>query len=515
MRLSIWRSTSRRGIILAAFFMPSTALKPAGPLHPAHAEPRARPRLSDERARIRRLGQIFTPRPVADWMAAWACSDHPRNMLEPAAGDGVFLRALESVLAGRQNGSAVRVTAFEVDAGLAESRPFRSGALQVHLRREDFIAASLATRFDAAVANPPYVRHHALRRSEAIMRRFDRLCGRRLSRMTNLYGLFVLKIWSLLAARGRAAIITPAEWLNADFGVPIKAYLLEQNGLDGIIHFDHAERVFSDALTTAAIILLRHGRNGGDPVRLSRVSRVADLRHLEFSSMQAVSSETLHPAEKWSPLFDRRQPVRRTGHSLRNVAACSRGIATGANSYFVLRESERLRWKINRRDVRLCISKARQIRANCLTAGDMRRLIAADEPVWLLAPRRRLSAPVQRYLAEGRRLGIDRRYLPSHRPVWFRPESRAPAHILVAVFARGVFRFVLNEARVLNLTAYHGVYPRTEAVNVPALHAYLCSPSAQKALKRHRRIYGGGLSKLEPRDVEAIEIPEDLCPERK
>ncbi len=248
--------------------MPSTALKPAARLHPALAEPRARPDPSVDRARVRRLGQVFTPRPVADWMAAWVCQNHPRTILEPAVGDGVFLRAVESALAARRMGSDVRVTAFEVDPRLPESPLQSVSALRVRLRREDFIAAALAGRFDAAVANPPYVRHHSLCRSEAMMCRFDRLCGRRLSRLTNLYGLFILKIWSLLTLRGRAAIITPAEWLNADFGVPIKAYLLEQNALDGIIHFDHAERVFSDALTTAAIILLRRGRDDACPYKL-------------------------------------------------------------------------------------------------------------------------------------------------------------------------------------------------------------------------------------------------------
>jgi len=140
----------------------------------------------------------------------------------------------------------------------------------------------------------------------------------------------------------------------------------------------------------------------------------------------------------------------------------------------------------------------------------VQRLIDADRRIHLLCPRPCLTAEVERYLEEGRRQGVDQRYLPAHRPVWYRPEHRAPAPILVSVFARGEFRFVLNEAGVLNLTAYHGIYPHAlERDGVLALFDYLNGPAARVALRDHRRIYGDGLFKLEPRDVEALPIPCD------
>lgn len=429
-------------------------------------------------------------------------------------GDGVFIRALDSALARTIGRPSVQVTAFEIDSALVSNAIRPSSRLQVFCRHEDFITAKISDLFDGAVANPPYVRHHALKQTESVLRQFDRMCGRRISRMTNLYGLFLLRIWSLLAARGRAAVITPAEWLNADFGVPIKTHLLEQNALDGIVHFDHASNVFAGALTTAAIILLRRGRGIKEPIRLASVSGVRQLSKLKIQDARGIGRTALDPKCKWSPLFERGSPRSTKGPKLQEIATCSRGIATGANAYFVLRESKRLAWGIDRRDLRLCISKARQITGDRLRAVEMRHLVERDEPVWLLSPRRRLSAAVTQYLAEGRRLGIDLRYLPSHRPTWFRPEVREPAPILVSVFARGAFRFVRNEARVLNLTAYHGIYPRSpRAADVRSLHKYLCSRSARDALRRHRRIYGAGLSKLEPRDVEALEIPESLSSE--
>jgi len=440
-------------------------------------------------------------------MARWVCGDRPACILDPALGEGVFVDAVQRAL-GDVGG--VRVDAFDIDGDMVDAFMARPRKIQTRCRAADFITTNVRKRYDAIIANPPYVRHHEMDYGEDVLGRFDELCGRRLSRMTNLYGLFLVKIWSLLGPGGRAAVILPAEWLNADFGGPLKAWLLEENAIEAILHFDHADLVFADALTTAAIVLLRRGRAGNAPVTFATVGSGCSLDQVDLDAAPRRHREGLDADRKWTPLFDG-AAEEAASFVLRDIAHCTRGIATGANAFFTLRESDRLRLGIDRRDVSLCITKAADAPDAVLTNDHMARLIEADRRVFLLSPRKQLSPAVERYLADGRRDGIDRRYLPSHRPVWFRPERREPASILAMVFARGEFRFVLNEARVLNLTAFHGIYPHDAApARIAALHAYLGSPEAQAALRGHRRIYGGGLLKLEPRDVEAIAIPERL-----
>ena len=459
--------------------------------------------------KARRLGQVDTPRPVADWMARWACAHRPRRMLDPAVGGGVFVDAVETLAGRRRAGVVPAFEVCEIDPGVLRRFAGVPRRLPIRLREEDFIAARFAEPFDAVLANPPYIRHHDLRCPGGVFAAFDRLCRRRISRMTNLYGLFLAKIWTLLARGGRAAVITPAEWLNADFGVALKTYLLEENAIDAIVHFDHAANVFEGALTTAAITLLRRGRRAGEPIRFCHAAGVDDLSAATLEGGRRVLQQDLAPTAKWTPLFQNRAWSAPGGPTLGDIARCTRGIATGANDYFTLRESDRRRWGIDFRDLRLCITKAQHVAGDRLTRPDVQRLRDADQRVYLLSPRPRLTAAVGRYLEEGRRLGIDRRYLPSHRPVWYAPERRDPAPILVSVFARGDFRFVLNEAGVLNLTAYHAIYPRNPNDEpVGALFRYLNSAKAKQALVAHRRIYGDGLLKVEPRDVEALPIPE-------
>lgn len=475
----------------------------------------------DARPRRRALGQVFTPRLVADFMARWVCARRPGRVLDPALGEGVFVDAIDAI--ARRSRWSPRIDAFEVDRTVAHSQPGRDRCL-LTIRWEDFLLADITTRYDAIIANPPYVRHHGFQYGETVLRRFDALAGQRLSRTTNLYGLFLVRIASLLAPGGRAAVITPAEWFNADFGVALKALLLECNLMDAMIQFDPSTRVFAGALTTSVIVLLRRGRRAAESVRLARVASPDDLCGLNMNRLPALPREHMNPAAKWLPLFDatgqparvvRREAIAGVNASrirLGNVAMCSRGIATGANTFFTLRESERREWKINLADVQLCITKAAQLRGARLDAAALRRLVERDERIYLLRPRRPLRPAVKRYLAHGRSLGVDRRHLPSHRPIWYMPENRPPAPILIAVFSRGDFRVVWNEARALNLTAYHGIYPRASGSvgadrrKAKQLFEYLCSPAGRRAIALHRRVYGGGLYKLEPRDVEAVEI---------
>ncbi|MBI5765309.1 MAG: SAM-dependent DNA methyltransferase [Planctomycetes bacterium] len=438
------------------------------------------------------------------------CRESPRIALDPAVGPGVFVDAIAAL---PRHARPRELHLLDIDpVMIAKLRTPTSIACRV--AAADFITKRHVGPFDAVIANPPYVRHHDFDYGPRAWRDLERVTGAPIPRTTNLYGLFVLKIGSLLSARGRAAIITPSEWLRADFGVALKSYLLRENLLDAIIQFDHGASVFDGVLTTACITLLRKGRRPADPIRCATVSDERGLAALDFDAATSWLPAELQANEKWNAL-DKRSTSDRSTRKLSDFATCSRGIATGANDYFTLRPSDLKKWKIARRDVRPCITKARQIRRDRITADDLRRLITEDERVFLLQPGTPLNPAVRSYLEHGKKRGVHSRYLPSHRPTWYLPEHRMPAPILISVFARGRFRIVWNEANVLNLTAYHGIYPRDgQRATARKLFEWLSSSAGHGALQAHVRLYADGLLKVEPKDVEAVTIPDNLIPTR-
>jgi adenine-specific DNA-methyltransferase len=86
-------------------------------------------------------------------------------------------------------------------------------------------------------------------------------------------------------------------------------------------------------------------------------------------------------------------------------------------------------------------------------------------------------------------------------------EKKAPAPILATVFSRKKMRFIYNKARALNLAAFHCIYPNfKQETMVKALLAYFVSDISRELMTIQRRVYGGGLYKFEPRDLENIPV---------
>ena len=103
-------------------------------------------------------------------------------------------------------------------------------------RVRDFLAGD-GGEWDAVVCNPPYLRHRQLLRRRHEIPVYARRYDVPLSQFTNSYALFMLAIAERLSSRGRAAILL-IHWLNANFGVPIKQFLLRRNLIDALLLFE-------------------------------------------------------------------------------------------------------------------------------------------------------------------------------------------------------------------------------------------------------------------------------------
>ncbi len=198
-----------------------------------------------------RHAQFFTPPKIARLMAEWALGGDARTLLDPAVGMGVLVRA---AIARKPD---LKVAAFERDPVILRAflgtKPDLS---RIEVILGDFLALDLRSTFDAMLMNPPYLRHHDLSYDFDIFADFSRRYGVELSKLSNSYLLFTLKAAALLNLGGRAAIIIPTEWMNANFGSAMKLFLLRRGLLKEIIYFSNCSEIFDDALTTACVLLL-------------------------------------------------------------------------------------------------------------------------------------------------------------------------------------------------------------------------------------------------------------------
>jgi adenine-specific DNA-methyltransferase len=459
----------------------------------------------------KQLGQVATPEPIAKLMAKWVMSAKPRKVLDPAAGLGGLLAAC------RQLNPRVELVGAERD--LETLRLAKTAAPRgTKLILTDYLKSE-AGLFDGIIANPPYVKAHRLDYSEKDWRYFEERLGTPLDRLTNLYALFLLKIWEDLAPHGRAAVILPAEFLNANFGEEIKERLVRVIRPTAIVVFAPSLNLFADVLTTSAIVLLEKGRPTQASAWLKRVDSLEDAERFVATLCSGgtvrvgsgcVELASLNPRHKWLNLLLNGGGLCASVELPRCVGDyfdCRRGIATGANDFFCLRRSDLREHHLSEADVEPCITKATDADGLVFTRQKFDVLVTRNRRCFLLSPSHN-GPKLKRYLELGEQRGIPQRHLPRHRPVWYLPENRAVADIWVAVFSRESVKFILNTSGAKNLTCFHGLYAKPGCETLPSLMTlFLNSSGGRRAFSQVNRFYGDGLNKLEPKDVEQMPCP--------
>ncbi len=387
--------------------------------------------------------------------------------------------------------------------------------------------------FDAIICNPPYTRHHALPEAykDTWFAQAEREFGIHFSRFSSLFAYFFVHAARFLKPGGRMAFITPAVVFEAAYSQHIKRFIRDQLHLRAIVSFAENVQVFEGVDTAACITLVEGPASSRTPAKAVHINRwpgseavleavqAADTTY-PWGTVKTIDSENLKPREKWTVmtrqngLFGGKKTT-----TLGQMARTMRGIATGANSFFVLSDAEVEEWGIDWVNVRPVLTKTREATNYRFTQADFNRLGQQRKKRWLLA----LSAPVDqwsdgpeaRYIRYGETLGLHKRSLVRTRARWYEMERRQPAPIYFTYLSRSRSRFIHNQAGVLALNVFICVYPMPQIAqddtSLKALLAVLNAPLTKDALRGVGRSYGADTVKLEPRELDRLPVLDILA----
>ena len=451
----------------------------------------------------KRYAQFFTPEAIADFMAEWVYHDGKgKVILEPAYGLGVFTRSLLRI------DSTINVNAYDIDEHILEISKYNlstQGISQVVLHHCDYLTTSWEKKYDSIICNPPYLKFHDYDNNRLVSIVNEKLHSN-LSKFTNLYTLFLMKSLSQLKQGGRCAYIIPSEFLNSDYGVEVKRYLLSLGIRLHFIIVDFEENVFDGAITTACIVLCENTQNDGS-IRFSQIDTISKLQWA-LDNYQVRQTIELEPKIKWKNYYGKSNSRKfKYLIDFSTYAKVSRGIATGANKYYTFNKDKAEKYSIPKEALLKCVCHCTDIDKTIFTEEDFKRLENDNRSLYLFNGVGNEGFPsVNDYINIGEKEGVKERFLCHNRSPWYSLEKRAPAPIWVSVFNRDRLKFVRNEAMISNLTTFHCLYLNSMFVDLDVLFAYLLTNMAYQIFLDNSRQYGNGLVKFEPNDLNKAKV---------
>jgi adenine-specific DNA-methyltransferase len=484
-----------------------------------------RPR--DFAALRRARGAFFTPQPIAAHLASWAVQSDPQSkVLDPTCGEAVFLLAAgrelkaagcqPSDLDQRLYGVDMHAESLDVATEMLEAE-----GLDAHLLVDDFFAVPTPDQLgaqlpymDAVVGNPPFVRYQqhigsSRQRSKAAALRQ----GVRLNGLASSWAALLVHACGFLKPDGRLAMVLPAELLTVSYAEPVRTWLRRRFEKVHLVLFEQLQ--FEDALEKV-VLVLAEGSGGCDAFSLYHVKDAEDL-----SLLKPYVNWSVTPAAegKWTDLLlshRERQLFKRVVAEhcvpLSHYGTTELGIVTGANAFFTLSESTRLRFSLEEDQlVKICPPGTRHLRGTTFSAHQWRELREADERVWLLRPKPdddRLG--LQSYIAAGQADGIDEAYKCQIRTPWWRPPIVPAPDLFFTYMSHRYPRLIANAANVTFVNSMHGVRLTQECrcLAKTALPLLCLNSVTMLGAELFGRSYGGGILKMEPREAALLPMPK-------
>lgn len=475
-----------------------------------------------------KLGQFATPPQLAaeivenTWQ--YVLGQSSLSVLEPACGTGAFISALQRAKGNRE----LRFQAYEIDADVESVARQLWEEKDCSISLADFTKATPEEddKVDLLITNPPYTRHHHIVNSHKRLLRdtAKAVTGIEPSGLAGLYCYFILIAHQWLRPSAVSAWLIPTEFMDVNFGKAIKDYLLQRVSLLRIHSFDNAELLFDDALVSSSVVWFRN--QVSQPTGSCEytfgpsISEPKIVRKIKYTDLAAT--------KKWTGVFSQQLPVEKRDRSvsLSDLFRVSRGIATGSNAYFVLDERKIRNLRLTQDFLTPVLPSSKYINDNIVKA-DQQGLPLLEKRLFLLNCNigedeiRKKYVSLYKYLKQGEQQGLPSKYLCSRRKPWYSQESRPPAPIVFTYMGRtsrrrSPFRFIRNHSLATATNVYLMLYPTPKLNELlgrdPQLIDYIweiLNRISFSQLKNEGRSYGGGLHKIEPKELGNLLIHDE------
>lgn len=463
--------------------------------------------LKNDQTQQKLRGGYYTPSAIGKYLWEWVSESEPNTMLEPAAGDGALVKAINP-----QN--VTEVTAIEKFE--EEARKISVSNENVHLNviAGDFFEwyESNTVKFDAVIANPPYIRYQYLTRLQReVQAELLKKNGLKPNKLINSWVAFVVASIEMLSNDGRIGLVIPTDLLQVTYAQQLRKYLI--NSLSKLYIVTFTNSVFPGTQQDFLLVL---GEKKEESDEL-------EFKHIEAYSMDQIPnwaqiSNSIAPLEgkqKWSDLMLKEtdrffvNEVFNSAVSFKNLAKVEIGITTGANQIFSLTKQEATDLQANKFVVPM-VGRSTEASGIMFDGDRLTRLDDLEKKTRLLnlkdVSKQDFSNELGNYLKNFEQQGQTSTFKLRIRENWYEiPGVWAPEAFMLRRVGKEPKLF-LNSVGAVSTDTFHRVTFNKD-VNPRLVTFSFYSSFALMSFELAGRSFGGGALEILPGDIAELYLP--------
>jgi len=468
-------------------------------------------------------GGYYTDPDIATFLLKWILNIHPKSILEPSCGDGVFLRGLSKL----STNGLKSIKAFEIEpieAGKAKHVADEFKKVDVEIERRDFLSWSLAKllnppQFDAVVGNPPFIRYQYLDSNlQNISEQIFKVFHLPFTKHTNAWVPFVISSLALLRPGGRLAMVVPSELLHVLHAESLRAYLTRI--CSRVLIFDPQEIWFEDTLQ-GAILLLAEKKNAQDEYfKGVSIITTRDKDFLSknpedyFEKAKYTNGETVKGKWMLALLTSAEREVLKKAkansgvYCFDDIADVAVGIVTGANKFFLVPDEIIKQYSLQKW-AHPMFGKSEHVPGVVFDEDSIarnRKLGLPTNFIWFSNEKlNELPEPVRNYIHLGEKQNIHKRYKCRIREPWYSVPSVYATSLGMLKRSHNFPRLVFNKVQAYTTDTTYRV--RNAKFNEATIVGSFINSLTALSAEVEGRHYGGGVLELVPSEIRKLLVP--------
>ena len=426
---------------------------------------------------------------------------------------------------------------IDIDRKMAEEAFIRCSKRGLTVIYGDAVSPeiTLSSPRNVMIVNPPFNRHEDIPSEYRLKlgNLVEMQTGIKVAGEAGLYVYHLLALDKWLQEGGIAVWLLPTIFMQTRYGEAIREYLLKKVQLISMHVYDDVIEQFDKTLISTTIVTLKKQKPTNN--YMVSISKGISLSDPSFNNIldRKMLIETF---DNWRQIFHLSNvdftQTDNVSVSLKfeDLFDIKRGLATGANSFFVMQKTEAEKRGIPEFALKPLLPKARYLSSNIIEADNKGYPLVNPQLVLVDCDKSeeylKIEYPIfYEYLhtakegTKSEKPVVERTLVKSRRP-WYKQEKREPAPFLLTYMGRikkdlPPLYFIWNKSNALALNTYLLLYPKEWLKNLLDKNEELFSTilialntSAEKVLVQQTRVYSGGLQKLEPGTLKVLQI---LC----